>query len=117
MSNVNLRLLVLKTPQVDRVVRFYEALGFAFVAERHGSGPEHYSAGLGDGIIEIYPLPDKQEVDTSTRLGFSVADPDTVVNRAEQLGGGVVRRGRDTEWGYLAIVTDPDGRTLELYRG
>ena len=79
-------------------------------------GPLHHSAPLGDGIIEIYPLPDDQTVDSTTRLGFAIADPDSAVGGAESLGGRVIKPGRDTPWGYMALVADPDGRTVELYR-
>ena len=116
MADISLRLLVLKTHDVPSVVAFYQSFGFEFTEERHGKGPLHHSAPLADGIIEIYPLPDDQAVDITTRLGFAIADPDAVVDSAESLGGRVAKPGRDTAWGYMALVTDPDGRTVELYR-
>ena len=115
-SDVSLKLLVLKTYDVDSVRQFYQSLGLTFTEERHGSGPLHFSAPMGDGIIELYPLPSDQAVDTSTRLGFAIADPDAAVSGVESVGGRVVKAGRDTPWGYMAIVGDPDGRTVELYR-
>ncbi len=116
MTDVSLRLLVLKTHDISGIVAFYQSLGFTFTEEQHGKGPLHHSAPLGDGIIEIYPLPDDQAVDPTTRLGFAIADPDTVVDGAESIGGRVIRPGRETPWGYMALVADPDGRTVELYR-
>ena len=115
-ADVSLRLLVLKTHDVSGVVAFYQSLGLAFTEEQHGKGPLHHSAPLGDGIIEIYPLPNDQTVDSTTRLGFAIADPDCAVGGAESLGGRVIKPGRDTPWGYMALVADPDGRTVELYR-
>ena len=116
MPDISLKLLVLKTYDVDEVCRFYQSLGLTFTEEQHGKGPVHYSSPLGDGIIEIYPLhPDKQ-VDQTTRLGFAIADPDSAVSTAETAGGRVIKTGSDTPWGYMAIVADPDGRTVELYR-
>lgn len=79
MADVSLRLLVLKTHDVDSVVAFYRTLGLAFAEEQHGKGPLHHSAPLGDGIVEIYPLSKDQSADSTTRLGFTVADPDAVV--------------------------------------
>ena len=116
MADVSLRMLVLKTHDVSGVVAFYQSLGFTFAEEQHGKGPLHNSAPLGDGIIEISPLPDDQPVDSTTRLGFGIAAPDSVVGNAESLGGRVIKPGRDTPWGYMALVADPDGRTIELYR-
>ena len=115
-GDISLRLLVLKTDDVSGVVAFYQSLGFTFTEEQHGKGPIHHSAPLGDGIVEIYPLPADQVVDTTTRLGFGIADPDSVVAGVASLGGRVVRAGRETPWGYMALVADPDGRTVELYR-
>lgn len=116
MTDVSLRLLVLKTHDVSGVVAFYQSLGLVFTEERHGKGPLHHSAPLGDGIIEIYPLADDQRVDSTTRLGFAIRDPDSVARVAESLGGRAVKHGRDTPWGYMALVADPDGRIVELYR-
>lgn len=116
MADVSLRLLVLKTHDIAPVVEFYQSLGLTFAEERHGQGPLHYSAPLGDGVFEIYPLSDNQTVDATTRLGFAIADPDAFVELADSVGGCVVKAGRDTPWGYVALVTDPDGRTVELYR-
>lgn len=115
-ANVSLKLLVLKTHDVDSLCRFYKLLGFTFTEERHGSGPVHFSTPLGDAVMEIYPLASDQSVDTTTRLGFAIADTDAVVAGVESLGGRIIKTGRDTPWGYLAIVGDPDGRTVELYR-
>ena len=117
MTDVSFRLLVLKTHDVSALVAFYQLLGFTFTEEQHGKGPLHHSAQLADGIFEIYPLPDNQTVDSTTRLGFAIADPDSVVATAESVGGRVIKPCRDTPWGYLSLVEDPDGRTVELYRG
>jgi hypothetical protein len=58
MAGVSLRLLVLKTPQVDRLRAFYQALGVELAEEQHGSGPVHYAGQVGDTVLEVYPLPD-----------------------------------------------------------
>ncbi|NNE00269.1 MAG: glyoxalase/bleomycin resistance/extradiol dioxygenase family protein [Pirellulaceae bacterium] len=116
MTDVSLRLLVIKTHDVPKVVAFYQLLGLNFAAEQHGKGPLHYSAPLGNGIFEIYPLSSEQRSDCTTRLGFAVADPDATVASTDDYGGRVIKPGRDTPWGYMALVSDPDGRTVEIYR-
>lgn len=115
MADATLKLLVLKTHDVDAACRFYGSIGLEFTPEQHGSGPLHYAANVGDIILEIYPLPADQPVDCTTRLGFAVADPDAAADTAAAQGGRLVKPGRQTAWGYVAIVADPDGRTVELY--
>lgn len=51
-----LNLVVLRSPDVHRAVRFYRVLGLLFTVERHGSGPEHYAAVVNGFVFEIYPL-------------------------------------------------------------
>jgi predicted enzyme related to lactoylglutathione lyase len=109
-SDIKLNLLVLKTHQLDRLSEFYTALGLSFAEERHGDGPQHLAARVGDLVLELYPL-QKGEADASTRLGFAVPDLDAVLAR---LGEAVVGGPRETEWGRRAVVKDPDGRKVEL---
>ena len=48
-------LLVLRAADLAASRRFYEALGLEFVVERHGKGPEHLAASLGEFVFELYP--------------------------------------------------------------
>ena len=81
MADVSLRLLVLRTGQLDRLRAFYDAFGVEFVQERHGDGPVHDAGQLGDAILEIYLLASETGLpDTSTRLGFAVSGSDTVTH-------------------------------------
>jgi hypothetical protein len=73
LANVLLKLLVLKTRQVDRLREFYQALAIELAEEKHGSGPVHYAGKVGDAVLEVYPLTeDGDTADTTTRLGFTV---------------------------------------------
>jgi hypothetical protein len=47
MVGPSLMLLVLKTPQTERLRAFYQALGIALTEERHGSGPVHFAGSAG----------------------------------------------------------------------
>lgn len=109
-----LKLLVIKSAHVESACNFYVQLGFCFTEEQHGNGPTHYSAPLGDGIFEIYPLPADSAPDTTTRLGFSVKGVGAVVESVSELGT-VVAKAKETPWGLRAVVRDPDGRSVELY--
>jgi predicted enzyme related to lactoylglutathione lyase len=118
MTAVKLSLLVLKTRQLDRLKAFYAALGIAVTEERHGGGPTHHAGRVGDVVLELYPLPeDAGPADATTRLGFVVPDLDAAVHALEAAGGTVAARPRTTDWGYRAVVRDPDGRAVELVQG
>lgn len=112
---MQLSLLVLKTPQPERLRDFYAGLGLHFRKERHGNGPVHFAAQAGDAVLEIYPLPPSvARADTTTRLGFRVGALDPVVEGMLAAGVNVVTGPQRTEWGYRAVVKDPDGRSVEL---
>lgn len=117
MAGPSLKLLVLRTPQVDRLRAFYQALGVELIEERHGSGPLHYVGQIGDATLEIYPLSDEGcSTDTTTRLGFAVERLAEVVQALREAGMVIASEPRQTAWGLRAVVRDPDGRAVELYQ-
>ena len=97
-TTIRATLLVLYTPHLEECHRFYSDLGLAFTAEQHGQGPRHYAAVLADGLVfEIYPArPDRQT--GALRLGLAL-------NGATATP--VLAPGRH-------LLTDPDGRTIEI---
>jgi lactoylglutathione lyase len=112
---MHLSLLVLKTNQVEQVRDFYQGLGLAFQEEKHGNGPIHFSASIQDTVVEIYPLPKAvQQADTTTRLGFRIENLNATIQKLKEKGGKVVSEAQETQYGYAAIVKDPDGRSVEL---
>ena len=46
MSSVRLNLIVLYSPDIERLRAFYTVLGLEFEREKHGRGPEHYAANI-----------------------------------------------------------------------
>jgi lactoylglutathione lyase len=118
MSVSSLKLLVLRTPDPNRLRRFYQVLGIAFAEERHGSGPLHFAGKVGDAILELYPLAaEGASVDSTLRLGFGVTYLLETVLALEAAGATVVSKPGPTAWGTRAVVRDPDGRAVELYEG
>jgi catechol 2,3-dioxygenase-like lactoylglutathione lyase family enzyme len=110
-------LLVLKSHGVNELRTFYGTLGLVFDEEKHGDGPTHYSGRLGDLVLEVYPLREDAGVaDRTIRLGFAVAYLDEVVEALRAIGTPVTEQPRATDWGYRAVVRDPDGRAVELYQ-
>src|SRR5262245_7458176 len=118
MDAPSLSLLVLRTSQMQAALAFYQALGFSFVEEKHGSGPTHYSAQSGTTVVEIYPgeagpvLTRKSS--GSTMIGFAVASVESSVAAAQNLKCQIVTAPADSPWGRRAVVLDPDGRAFEL---
>jgi lactoylglutathione lyase len=113
-NSTRLSLLVLKTHDVERLVTFYGLLGLAFDAEQHGKGPIHFAAQLGELVLEIYPLDQRQAVDVTTRVGFAVSALAEQLAKLEAAGVAIVSPLRQSSWGLRAVVRDPDGRAVEL---
>jgi lactoylglutathione lyase len=112
---MKLNLIVLKTAQLDVLADFYRHLGMEFEHHQHGAGPFHYSAEVNDMVFEIYPLPkDNLHADNSIRLGFVVDDLDHVLQILKVADVKIIQDARHTEWGYQAVIQDPDGRKIEL---
>ena len=112
---MKINLVVLKTYRPDDLASFYEQLGIKFENHKHGNGPQHYAAEIDNVVFEIYPLPkDKQQADDTVRLGFTVNDLDSTIERLRNAGGKIVKEAGMTEWGYVSIVEDLDGRKIEL---
>ncbi|HKX26862.1 MAG TPA: VOC family protein [Blastocatellia bacterium] len=109
-----LNLVVIRSADLNRAAGFYEQLGMRPVKERHGDGPEHYSAQLGSTVFEIYPLDGRPPSASSVRLGFRVTSLDRLVERLVELGARVPMPPRMTAWGRRAVVEDFDGYRIEL---
>jgi len=109
-----LNLLVIRSRDLDRAARFYEALGLTFQRHSHGTGPVHLASELEGLVFEIYPLTGEPPPTPGTRFGFRVTELDDLIVRVAEAGGRVVTPPRDSEWGRRAVVEDPDGHRVEL---
>ena len=113
---MELRLIVIRTKDQERLANFYGLFGLSFDYHQHGTSPLHYSAKLGSLVLEIYPLAKKQiETDKNLRLGFAI---DNFEETLEILTLNNVAFSSPilTEFGLLTIILDPDGRKIELYK-
>jgi hypothetical protein len=110
-----LRLLLIRTGQLEEVKSFYQQVGLVFEAHRHQGGHLHYAAQLGATTFEIYPLLKSQtEADTSNRLGFTIDNFEVFLQSLKREF--IVTAPQLTEWGEMAVVKDPDGRKVEIYK-
>ena len=112
---MQLNLIVIKTKAPGILKDQYEFLGLIFKYHRHGNGPLHYSSELNGLTFEIYPLPKSREVaDNTLRLGFEVEGLAEVVKIASSSNWIIKSEPKLTNWGYIAVLQDIDGRKIEL---
>jgi lactoylglutathione lyase len=110
-----LKLIVIRTMELDQLMEFYGCIGIQFKEERHGSGPRHFATDFNGMVFEIYPAKNPEDVDRTTRLGFYVSDMNATLSLLRINGDAVVEEPRESPWGLRAVVRDPDGRAVELY--
>ncbi|TPL05054.1 MULTISPECIES: VOC family protein [unclassified Mesorhizobium] len=93
---------------IERTAAIYRLLGFEFVTEQHGSGPEHLACAGGATVLEIYP--GKDVASPGIMIGVNVANLDHA--RARMLAAGIPLW-RDAEPGMRRIIVkDPEGRSI-----
>lgn len=114
MPNVELSLIVIRSPDLELSARFYEALGLRFTRHRHGSGPEHLSCELGSAVLEIYPRTGDSDSTAPVRIGLRVPSVDAAVSQLQGIGVMIVSPPKDSPWGRRAVVDDFDGHRVEL---
>jgi lactoylglutathione lyase len=114
MSNIHLNLVVLRSPDIERAVQFYRSLGLSFEQHRHGNGPEHYAAEMGNMVFEIYPRRNEGDNTNAVRIGFRVQSLEKIIAAAQEAGGQIVSAPQVSEWGRRAVLDDPDGHRVEL---
>lgn len=111
---MRLNLIVIKTHQLEALVHFYQLLGLSFIYHQHGSGPFHYSTQLNGLTFELYPLPKTATVDSSTRLGLVVPNLDLLLTKLQKEAVLILKKAKQSPWGYTALIQDLDGRKIEL---
>ncbi len=111
--DTTLSLIVIRVIDLEASVRFYSRLGLDFTEEQHGTGPIHFSAFVGETLIELYPASPSKITD-GLRLGFMVSDLNDILPQLTSLGGKLISAPTQSPWGYRAVISDLDGHTLEL---
>lgn len=113
---MEIRLLVIRTTDIDRLASFYGLFGLEFEYHKHEKSPYHYSATIGSTVLEIYPLANGQaEADKELRLGFSVENFENTIQILKDNQTVFLSEAMQTDYGLMAIIKDPDGRKIELY--
>lgn len=114
---MELTLLVIRTKDIRQLADFYSLLGLTFDYHKHGNSPYHYSTTIRNTVLEIYPLAKGQmEADRDLRLGFSLDNFEAIIEVLKDNGIMFSSEPMPTEYGFMAVVKDPDGRKIELYK-
>ena len=114
---MDIKLIVIRTSDMKVISEFYANFGLTFDYHKHGNSPMHYSTTIGQTVLEIYPLTKSQtESDKNLRLGFSVDDFDSVIDKLKSIGTKFSSEPIQTDFGYMAVIEDPDGRKIEIYK-
>ncbi|RKR05344.1 hypothetical protein C8C83_4689 [Flavobacterium sp. 90] len=114
---MEIRLLVLRTKDTKKLSDFYNLFGLEFEYHKHGNSPFHYSATIGKTVLEIYPLAKEQtEADKNLRLGFGIDNFEIIIQKLVELEVVFLLPPTQTDYGFMAIITDLDGRKIELYK-
>lgn len=110
--------VVIYSRDMDRARAFYGALGYLFVVERHGDGPEHLACDLGGAVLEIYPWRKKPDAAllsaSSIRLTLEVEDLDRLLDGLRPLAGRTERTPPREGAPRSARLIDPDGNQVLL---
>ena len=113
---MEIRLIVIRTGDQKKLADFYSLLGLTFDYHRHGNSPLHYSATMGNLVLEIYPLTKGQpSADKTLRLGFAIDNFEEAINILKN-NNIPYTEPTLTDFGYLTVVSDPDDRKIELYK-
>lgn len=113
---MHIRLLVVRSRNPEKLADFYRLFGLSFEYHKHGNSPFHYSASMGKTIFEIYPLTKGQsEPDINLRLGFDVENFSETIQKLKENDVTFFSEPSITNFGYMTIITDPDGRKIEVY--
>lgn len=116
---VDVASLVLFAVDLEATVEFYRAVGIDLEHEDHGDGPIHYATELGQLHFAIYPAecvstaPDHR-AGGSSFPGFYVQSLDETTSALVTMGSPLLSQHETRPWGCRIVVTDPDGRPVEI---
>ena len=114
---MEIRLIVIRTDDLKRLVDFYTLLGLDFIYHKHGNSPFHYSTKIGQTTLEIYPMTKNQkEPDKTLRLGFAVDNFEDIVASLKDRDIALLSEPILTDFVFMTIISDPDGRKVEIYK-
>jgi uncharacterized glyoxalase superfamily protein PhnB len=113
--------VVLYTRDLEAAAAFYARLGIDLEPEQHDGGLPHAVGRVDGNHFSVHQVaPDASgeaagwKAPTSTTVGFYVDDLDAVVTDLKAAGATDLTGHQQRAWGCRHLVTDPDGRAVEL---
>lgn len=96
---------------------FYETLlNIKFKHSMRKSCPEYYYTELDNIVFKIYPgMGSTEHWHMGTTLCFNIKDM-SIISNLEELGGKVEKSIRNTEFGEVVVLQDPDKCFIELFK-
>jgi predicted enzyme related to lactoylglutathione lyase len=114
---MEIKLIVIRTRDQEKLSVFYSQLGLQFDYHKHGNSPYHYSTTIGQTVVELYPLAKNQVMpDAFLRLGFGIENFDETVSLLRHNQVTFLSEPAETDFGWMAVIEDPEGRKIELYK-
>ena len=114
---MEIRLIVIRTADPNKLVVFYSLLELVFEQHKHSKGPLHYAATAGKAVLEIYPLAKGQTTaDPYFRMGLAISSFEETIALLRQRSVVFHSEPGMTAFGYATVVEDPEGRKIELYK-
>ena len=112
---VSLRLVAIRSSDIERAARFYQQLGLEFGKESHGTGQQHLAAALApEAVFEIYSESTGSGSSAGIHIGFVVDYLDRILEELALPADRVLSPATDTGRFRRAVIRDPDGHVVEL---
>jgi predicted enzyme related to lactoylglutathione lyase len=109
--------LQLNTPDIETLCTFFTSLGIAMQEFKVSKGSSYFAAETGSFQLKIFSIPQRQRSSTpDLSLRVQVNDIDEVMKKLKEIPGvGIIMDVEFLNEGKTALVSDPDGRLVEIY--
>ena len=107
--------ITLNSAQPDLLLRFYTVLGFKFSQKAVDKGTQAWLGHLGDLSIEVFSIKESFSQKTAgVQMSFHVKALEDLIKQFRNLKIEIMIEPLEVQSGLMAIVIDPDGRSIEL---
>ncbi len=107
--------ITLNTAQPDLLLRFYSLLGFQFNQKLIDKGSRAWEGKLGDLHLEIFGIKESFANNIpGVQMSFQVNAIEDLVQQFRGLKVQIMVEPMELKSGFLSIIMDPDGRSVEL---